>query len=645
MIAPMSRVEIVCLSSIRSELVELLQAKGLLHLEDAPLEIEDAPEFLNRVQLDGEEADRYSAADETDRMLAETVPLLTIQPNPFDVQAAAAKLKGLDAKGIGDAVRGGAERIREIVRKRASLQDQIDVIENYKRILDSVAPALGANVRLGEGTKAIVLTGNVNRAASSLEQRLIETFGSDCTFHKNQTSRRHLVGLITFPKGREDEVSRILTQEGVAPVEVQSDEYQDQTIGEVLQRIESTLAKNRSELGALEGELNKASREAGADLKAAHSIVRDQLAQFNAQNQFSASQMLTVIHGWTPSDAYGALENAVEESFPGQVEVTRLEFDSHQTSPPTQLRNHPFFRPFETVMKLFKPPLYGTVDPTWMVGTSFVVFYGFILGDAAYGLVIVLLSRWIQLKWGSHPIVADVAKIALYMGVSAIIWGVIFGEYFGNFVELWLWPTVFGSEFHLYLFHRAHETTQTLVYAIYFGLFHIFAALFMGIREDFRHGHQKHAYEKLGMALTLLALVINVFAYFEVSPFTAGAVRGFSIACAVVGVLLIFYAMKFMGFIGVLEVMSLGGNILSYGRLMALGVASIALADIANMLPSMMGWVIGIPAALLVHVLNIGIGIASPTIHSLRLNFVEFLPKFYAPQGRGFNPFRKEAQW
>ena len=71
----------------------------------------------------------------------------------------------------------------------------------------------------------------------------------------------------------------------------------------------------------------------------------------------------------------------------------------------------------------------------------------------------------------------------------------------------------------------------------------------------------------------------------------------------------------------------------------------IALADIANMLPGMLGYLIGIPTALAVHLLNIGIGIASPTIHSLRLNFVEFLPKFYTPEGKGFSPFRKETQW
>ncbi|MFP6616136.1 MAG: hypothetical protein VCB26_07000, partial [Candidatus Hydrogenedentota bacterium] len=93
---------------------------------------------------------------------------------------------------------------------------------------------------------------------------------------------------------------------------------------------------------------------------------------------------------------------------------------------------------------------------------------------------------------------------------------------------------------------------------------------------------------------------------------------------------------------GLIEIMSLGGNIISYARLMALGVASYVIADIANTLPGMMGYWIGIPMAIVVHTGNIALGIASPTIHSLRLNFVEFLPKFYSPEGKGFTPFKKE---
>ena len=87
------------------------------------------------------------------------------------------------------------------------------------------------------------------------------------------------------------------------------------------------------------------------------------------------------------------------------------------------------------------------------------------------------------------------------------------------------------------------------------------------------------------------------------------------------------------------------GNVLSYARLMALGIASVVIADIANQMVSDMGYLIGVPVAILVHAFNIALGMASPTIHSLRLNYVEFLPKFFSPEGRRYEPFRKETLW
>jgi V/A-type H+-transporting ATPase subunit I len=114
----------------------------------------------------------------------------------------------------------------------------------------------------------------------------------------------------------------------------------------------------------------------------------------------------------------------------------------------------------------------------------------------------------------------------------------------------------------------------------------------------------------------------------------------------VAGVALLFQATGMMALIGVLEIVSLVSNVLSYARLMALGLASVALADVANMLGRMAPNVaLGILIAALLHTLNIGIGMFSPTLHSLRLNYVEFLPKFYEPEGRMYRPFRKEALW
>src|SRR5690606_7432936 len=101
--------------------------------------------------------------------------------------------------------------------------------------------------------------------------------------------------------------------------------------------------------------------------------------------------------------------------------------------------------------------------------------------------------------------------------------------------------------------------------------------------------------------------------------------------------------------VGVLAFLGLTAKVLSYARLMALGMASVVLADLANELlyntSGLVFLLVGVPMAGLIHLLNIGIGVFSPTIHSLRLNYVEFLPKFYEPEGRNYTPFRKGVAW
>ena len=653
MIVPMSRVEIVCLSSVRAEMVQSLQRRGLLHIEEVPTELAEAPEFLRRVRLEGHEYDRLTNWEDAERLLNEIIPLLTVEPSREAKVNALGTAKKLPQTEWAPRIRSLASRLREDTRQRATLEDSIAVLENYKRILEDVTPALGgSDVKLGRGTRAVVLTGDVRRAVAKLDQRLREEIGPELKFHR-QVEKKRMVGLLTFPEHRGDEVSRILGQEGVTPVDMRDEAFEGATVGQVIAKIDAKLTEQRGLLAEVQSRLETTSREIGPELIALRLMVGDELAQLRVQGQFAQSTMLTVIHGWTPADFYRDLEKAIEREFVGKATVNRL--DEHavpHTHVPTQLRNHRVFQPFEVLLSFFRPPTYGTLDPTVLVAISFILFYGFILGDVVYGIAVIFFAKWLRKKFGHvHPAVISASQVGVYMGWSAIIFGVIFGEYAGNLGER-AWE-YFGLPGHLpYLFHRAHETTQLLIWALIFGLIHVPLAMILGIREDFRHGHTKHAIEKLGLFMGLTAAVIGVCVYFQTEPlgypvFTGAMVPIWTYLAAgllIVGVILLFYAMGAMGLIGVLEIMSLGGNVLSYARLMALGIASIALADIANDLPEMMGIIIGVPAAVAVHLLNIGIGMASPTIHSLRLNLVEFLPKFYNPQGKPFNPFKKETQ-
>jgi V/A-type H+-transporting ATPase subunit I len=430
MIALMSRVELVCLRSIRAELVRTLQDRGLLHLDEVGLEVEEAPEYLSRVTLEGEEYDELVRTEDADRTLAEVMPLITTQPSEFDVQAAVERISSLEQSELFSKVQGWAEQLRDTTRQRATAQDQLEVLNNYRVVIEQVAPSLGSDVKLGKGTRALVLGGDVARTASRIEERFSSEFAGEYSFHKNQTSKKHLVGLLTFPEDKSDVVSRILSQEGVAPMDMSSEDYSDLTATEVLDKIKATIANLQSELGRLEGEANTISQQVGADALAARSLVGDAVARLRVAGNFAQSEMIAVIQGWTPSDEYDALKSVIDAEFADKVDVNKIDAgDTHHNAIPTLLQNHKLIKPFEVCMSIFRPPSYGTIDPTAMVAVAFILFYGLILGDVVYGIAVIGLAKFLGRKLGHIPAVRDVEKIGTYMGISGAIFGVIYGEY------------------------------------------------------------------------------------------------------------------------------------------------------------------------------------------------------------------------
>ena len=135
---------------------------------------------------------------------------------------------------------------------------------------------------------------------------------------------------------------------------------------------------------------------------AARSVLASRvLGQLRVVGQFAQSRMVAVIHGWAPAEDVAGFRQALDERFPGLVMVEHLPVHRIERKRiPILLRNHPVLEPFEVLLGLFKPPLYGTVDASAMVGVFFILFYGFILGDVVYGLVVISLAYLLRRRLG-----------------------------------------------------------------------------------------------------------------------------------------------------------------------------------------------------------------------------------------------------
>lgn len=637
MIAPMDRVEIVCLRSILEKVTLFLQLQGILHIEEVPLAVENAPDFLQRAHWNDDQRARAEALESIRHHLHEITPLLTVTPSREEVLAASRPLCDRDLAAWKSQADTWHTTFRGLTRAKVEGQDRLEVLRNYRSVLEAVAPIMqGRDVKLGKGARALVLQGDVKRAIERLDAKLKRYLGDDVQMIREMTSRRKAVALILYPEAQDALVARALDEEGIVPIDVRGGEFEGATVSQMLPKLRDAIAKQEAELTRLNSEIDAFSRTNGAAVVALEGLTHDALAQLNVVNRFAHSEMIAVIQGWAPSETFDELKARLHKEFPGQVEIDRLAIDHHEYNRvPTLLKNEKWARPFEALLTLFRPPAYGTYDPTLLVGISFILFYGFILGDVIYGLAVIAFAHLLRVKLGHIPLVDHAGKVGYYMGISGIVFGVLYGEYAGHFGHEYL-----GLGY--VWFDRAHDTNSLLLYGILFGAVHIPLALILGIWQDFRHHHRVHAQEKLGLLLGLTALGIFICKFMGVAPFTAPIFGWISLLLFIAAVVLLFLAVKLMALIQVLEIISLFGNVMSYSRLMALGVASIAVADIANKMLHDLPAVVGIPMAIAIHLVNVGIGIFSPTLHSLRLNYVEFLPKFFSPQGKVYQPFRKE---
>jgi V/A-type H+-transporting ATPase subunit I len=263
----------------------------------------------------------------------------------------------------------------------------------------------------------------------------------------------------------------------------------------------------------------------------------------------------------------------------------------------------------------------------------FPVFFGIMVGDIGYGLIIAAISVAVKARTKALWL-KDLANIMLICSVPTIIFGFLFGELFGDLGETmgWLHPvTAFGVTWN-----RMEAVIPMLLLALVIGLFHVFLGLGVGLYNAYTIKSRRHMIEKAATAGVIVGLILCLAG---AASFMPGIVLWAGLALLLVSVPLVFYG---GGIFGTIELVSAVGNIMSYARLMAIGMASVVLAIVANQFAGALGIAaIGIAAALMLHLLNLIMGMFSPSIHALRLHMVEFFSKFYHGGGQLYRPFKK----
>ena len=352
--------------------------------------------------------------------------------------------------------------------------------------------------------------------------------------------------------------------------------------------------------------------------------------------------------------------------------------------PPIKFDNGEFSEPFELLVDLVGRPKYGTFDPTLLMTFTFPIFYGMILGDWGYGLVLCAIAAYFGTKpFAADPLAQNGLTILRWMGIWCIIWGLIFAEGFGfvwddtgqmgnsspfDFIYDWTYANVHvpGTLADLLAmgglhvpFHRASPgggLQEYVVLSVYVGVLHIFVGLFIGLYTVWNaHGPAAAFFEKGSWILIMTGgtmqarnMVMGFNELFEFQIWTVFIAVG--LVCLVIG-LAVYEKFGWVGglVMGPIEIFGLLANTLSYLRIMGVGVAGVKIAEISISMgwekigPAMdagdiIGLVLGIVLFVLVQLFAIALGILSPSIHAIRLHFVEWMGKFYDGSGKAFAP-------
>jgi V/A-type H+/Na+-transporting ATPase subunit I len=523
--------------------------------------------------------------------------------------------------------------IRDLATRKSELEIAINGLDRYEKIIDKIQP-LEQQLPILSGFEVTVLILQkefadvleiIRPALSELTEKQYELISAEIDADT-------IAAITVFNKKYSEQVHRFLFSKNINEVRIPAD-YSNMPLEKALLLIDENRRKALAGKAAIDSELRRFSESWYPDLVVIRDVLAERDEELQAYNKFGETEYTVIIRGWIPKKFLKKTRKTLEDTFGGRVVMTETDATAEMMDrAPVFYDNPRWVRPFEFFMQLASPPKYYEIDPSPIMAIFFPIFFGLIVGDIGYGLLIlafgIFLRYWFrELKW-----LHQISGILIISSIPAIFFGYIFGEFFGNFGEMmgWLQPvTLFGITWN-----RMEAIVPLLIVTIAIGVVHVVLGLVIGVVNGITRKNRKHVCEKCGMLGLIAALLILLGVVINILPSSLFVPAFVFMGIAVI---LIIYG---GGTLGAIEIMSTVGNILSYARLMAIGLASVILAMVANMLGGAMEVVIvGVLIAVLLHALNLILAMFSPSIHSVRLHVVEFFSKFYEGGGIPYSPF------
>lgn len=621
MLVPMAHVEIVCHRRRLPAVLACLQRLATVHIVRA----DHTPELGGRlyVPTEGERAElaqlRYLRArlDALAQLAPDglAVPQDEVDIDPDDIPAVRAELEAV------------SEQVNTLSRRIDALSAEREVLPRHLAALRRLQPLVPEEPLEGYETVALLLESEGQAIVSMLHAALPTIVGQRYELVSGRVEGGVLGVVLLFPRDASTEVHDLLGREQVGRVRL-PEGFEGLPFGAAVEamarRIEALPFLIEEQQQRLVDELRARSTPFRA-----RAWIGQRIEQLEVLDQVGATEAATAVVGWAPLAEVERIERTLQAEVGDEVILAWRQAEQSD-EPPVLMHNIAPSRPFESLIEMYDLPGYGTLDPTLLMSLFMPLFFGMMLGDVVYGVILAILSGIAWRRFRGGGIVADLSRIMLYGSLWSIVWGVLYGEYLGDLGRhlLHIEPV---------WINREEAIAPLLIFSIAVGVVHLLLGLLLGIWTAIRLRAGGLILERVGMVSALIGLLV-------LAAIAAGQVPSVALtpalAATLVGAIVLGQRHGIAGVLmGPLEVVSLAGNVLSYLRIAAIGMASAYLARVANELGALGPLWLGIAVAALFHALNLALGAFSPTIQALRLHYVEFFGKFYERGGQSFRAF------
>ncbi len=516
------------------------------------------------------------------------------------------------------------EKLNMLVKIQEEIEQNQFIISNLKLI---------PNIETYYFEPSEIIKTHIGILSKSSLEKIKEKIG-DRAIICFEEQHKNLCFVIVFSSYRDyNIVDRCLHEFGFEVLDIP---YEKKKPSDIIRELETRIDKLNTKKMRIESFLEKLERIYGkklAILKEELDIAKEKLL---ALNYFKTTKAFSVFEAWVPEKDLNKFHKVIKEtSRYYYIEI------SERDDAPTLFKNPKLVKPFEMITELYGPPKYKKLDPTPILAVTFTIFFGFMLTDVAYGLLLILVAILLYKGIGRiNTTMKNFSVILMFFGVSTILIGAIFGSYFGNFFQ------EIGLKLPVPI-DAMRQAMLTLSIALGLGSLHLIIGLVTGLYENFKDRNIRDGLAKQGV---WLAFMLSLFLFL----FKLNGIGLVFLALAIIMQLFFNYLdggvvssfLSIFGFSGFL------GDLFSYARLMALGIGTSGIALAVNFMVFMVidlipvvGLPIGIVIFIFGHIFNMAMNGLGAFVHSTRLHFLEFFTKFYEGGGKTYKPFLAEREY